>query len=589
MSLNGSVGASNPPTGQGKVDGREIANYAEDQGPQIITSDCVGSQYLVDESRRRVLEHYCLEDALILVCDYLNQLDRAECLGRASVRKLEIGFLESCTSEESKQAFELVRTGRCLFSSATLIRLVREIIEWCSEAREEDRVEGGSISPPPPDLLLRLILSINKSQVPEMGFSDDISPEQLAQALDEISKDQSRMKELESQMKLWELARLQTNAVVVWDVLLSDAFETWFKPWPKRAVYDLIGETPEAAFSNATGAQLSEVIRLGRHLWLRGQEGALKFATESLIESQFSSEAVDLLVESASLTLREYRKRLVGERKQGDVSNRRYTFAQFPILKLDKRRFLMLRSSWVADRLCGQQLYWQTFSGFGGAKDVRAKQFSWAMDQVFERNVDYLLRRLRKKAPENFVLINEVRMQEEWGKRSGPPSVCDWVVQADDVCVLLDANNHRLDFHLAQGLADESHYVEDLEKSILKKCGQFRSTAVNLRENGWGSSEVGQNTLFVPLIVVPNAGLPMTSLTDLDLAERAAPILEGAGAYFTTPGVVTWQDLQILEGLIDSHSPFGFTELLVAWRKSCTWEFPVRLQTFWGASGFRVR
>jgi hypothetical protein len=40
-----------------------------------------------------------------------------------------------------------------------------------------------------------------------------------------------------------DLARMQTHAVTVPDVVLGDTFDTWLKKWPKSAPHDLIGDT----------------------------------------------------------------------------------------------------------------------------------------------------------------------------------------------------------------------------------------------------------------------------------------------------------------------------------------------------------
>ena len=45
-----------------------------------------------------------------------------------------------------------------------------------------------------------------------------------------------------------------TTATPVPHLVLADTNETWFKAWPAAAPHDLIGDTPEEAFLNATDA-----------------------------------------------------------------------------------------------------------------------------------------------------------------------------------------------------------------------------------------------------------------------------------------------------------------------------------------------
>lgn len=53
-----------------------------------------------------------------------------------------------------------------------------------------------------------------------------------------------------------------------------------------------------------------------------------------------------------------------------------------------------------------------------------------------------------------------------------------------------------------------------------------------------------------------------------------------------TAGIITYQELQVLEGVCAHRDPQGFVQLLARWRRECTSPKPMRLQTFLDKSGF---
>jgi hypothetical protein len=281
---------------------------------------------------------------------------------------------------------------------------------------------------------------------------------------------------------------------------------------------------------------------------------------------------------SAALPVKEYRKLLARERKKGNLAHRRYTFTERPLIEVVDGEYIVLRPAWVLDRFCGSQLYWQAFFDFGGEEESpEGLQFSQAMNYVFEAAVDYLFRRATKRANGAIILISEEQMQEAWIEAGKKPSVCDWVLVCGSTCVLVDATNHWLDEKAAQGFADPEDYQGDLEDTFVNhKFEQLNSTMELLKKRGWPGCTFDENTVYVPLVVVPNAGIPATVSADIDVKLRAGNL----GPNVRSPGILVYHELQVFEGVCEHRKPMAFATILEEWRSICTASQPIRPQTY---------
>ncbi len=329
---------------------------------------------------------------------------------------------------------------------------------------------------------------------------------------------------------------------------------------------------------------LNEFINLGLWLWEHTKTGGVTLSASSM-EGSASPQAMSLMQTAASLTVKEYRKRLERERKKGFLAHRRYTFTERPLVSFGDE-YLVLRPAWALDRFCGSQLYWQTFFDFGTEKDPRGEQFSQASNYVFENSVGYLLRRATRRADPVIRLITEKQMQQAWTRGGNTPSVCDWVLVAGKYCLLVDATNHWLDEKAAQGFADAEDYRTDTEETFVnKKFLQLKSAIELLAENGWEGYTFDDQTIYVPLVIVPNGGIPPNVLSDVDFKLRSNSVLGQLGKFVTSPGILTYNELQVFEGVCEHRAPKAFVEMIGQWRQLCTRSMPVRPQTFLDLAG----
>jgi hypothetical protein len=561
---------------------------AGDLGPQCITTTSIDVEHLGEPRRKELLSACALRPTLEFVCTTFARLDDAALFSR--IGAFEKQFVRELTGNLATKVRAAVKSGSVLMPPAAITQLIREIIEWCPEVVDASPKAEDAHAPLGINDFVRLVLSINGDQerqdIPDF-FKNSRPPAaaELAEFYAAMSVDDDMVLREVRRQGLSELARMQSHATMVPDLVLGDSYDTWFKGWPKSAPHDLIGDTPEAAFLAATDVSLRECIKLGLQLWEHTKSGEVTL-TGVAVEGSIDPGALNLMRNAASLTVDEYRKRLERERRNGFLAHRRYTFTERPLLRIRDDAYIALRPAWVLDRFCGSQLYWQTFFELGTEKDRRGEQFSQAMNYVFEDSVGYLFRRVTRRARPAIVLITEEQMQQAWASGGNIPSVCDWVLVSGEYCLLVDATNHWLDEKAAQGFADEEDYQADIEETFVnKKFVQLKSTIEQLAEKGWQGRTFDDQTVYVPLVIVPNAGIPATVLSDVDFKLRSHSVLGQLGKIVTSPGILIYRELQVFEGLCEHRAPKAFVEMLAQWRAQCTNSMPVRPQTFLDIAG----
>lgn len=558
-----------------------------DLGPQCITAISIGIEHLDEQRRQELLADRALKLTLEFVCKTFAQFDDAALHSR--INTFEKQFVRGLAGDLGVKVCESVKNGNILMPPAAVTQLIREVIEWCPDAVASDSGDADARLPLDRNDFVHLLISINGDQerqdIPDFFQSWPPTAEELEKYNAAMSIDDDLVRSELQRHMLSDLARMQANATTVPDELLGDTYDTWFKGWPTVAPHDLIGDTPIDAFYAATDVPLHEFVTLGLALWELTKTGNVTVSASSM-EGSADPLAIRLMKSAASLTVKEYRKRLDRERKKGLLAHRRYTFTERPLLRFADDEYLVLRPAWALDRFCGSQLYWQTFFDFGTEKDPRGEQFSHAMNYVFERTVGYLFRRVTRRASAAITLITEKQMQQAWKRGGNFPSVCDWVLVAGRYCLLVDATNHWLDEKAAQGSADAEDYQADVEDIFVnKKFLQLKSTIELLAEKGWEGRAFDDQMIYVPMVIVPNAGIPPNVLSDVDFKLRSHEVLGKLGKFVTPPGVLTHHELQVFEGVCEHRAPKAFVEMLAQWRILCTKQMPVRPQTFLDLAG----
>jgi hypothetical protein len=558
-----------------------LKSTADEIGPQCITASSIDVEHLDEDARRALLGGYALRPTLEFVCRIFAQWDDAALSSRMGA--FEKQLMRRLTGDLAVKVNPQVKRGCVAMPPAALTQLIREVIEWCDTTEVISAVVDGELKPLGLNDFICLVLSINGDQerqgMPDRFASWPPTDAELEKYYAEMTVDDDLVLSEMKRRMVSDLARMQAHAVMVPDLVLGDTFDTWFKAWPSAAPHDLIGGTPEDAFRAATDVSLREAIKLGLRLWEQTKNGEVTFTLSGMV-TEVDAQALDVMRDAASLTVIEYRKRRARERKKGDLAHRRYTFTERPLIRFEDGEYLAIRPAWVLDRFCGSQLYWQTFFDFGTEKDLRGEQFSQAMNYVFEAGVGYLFRRVSRRAGSAITLITEEEMQQAWSGKN-TPSVCDWVLVSGRYCLLVDATNHWLDEKAAQGFADVEDYTADIEETFVnKKFLQLRSTIELLARNGWADCDFNDEMVYIPMVIVPNSGIPPAVMADVDIKLRAHSVLGQLGKIVTSPGILIYRDLQVLEGVCEHRVPKAFVDLIARWRVLCTQTMPVNPQHF---------
>lgn len=272
----------------------------------------------------------------------------------------------------------------------------------------------------------------------------------------------------------------------------------------------------------------------------------------------------------------------------------RFTVQRFPFVRLPDDTLLLLRAQMGAQRIFGDLPYFDLCAELRTKNPRASKQFEQAMNDTFESRVGEGIRRIAAQPHlRDMCVVTEAIMQKTWTHpaASGPPSICDFVIARGRYCIVIDANNRRLIAPLAEGQGNPDLLDGDIGRNLLQhKFKQLASTIELLAEHGWpdDSSRISSDTVFVPLVVTSDAGLPYSEFVDFQVSERAYPVFSGAAQYVAPPALITVMDLTILEGLAD-HMGADPVKILATWRSLASRGIPIRLQNMLDSFGLQAR
>ena len=316
----------------------------------------------------------------------------------------------------------------------------------------------------------------------------------------------------------------------------------------------------------------------------------VRFTREELIADGAPEAAVDYLFANMALPLENFRAELKANRDAGAIGHQRYTLTQYPFLAVDDNTFVMLRHTWALDRLCGAQLYFEAWFNFGRQSRALANRFKIAMSDAFEQFVGGILHRTVDKSPQLRTIVDEDEMQAAWTEKKGEkPSVCDWMLFGDKHCIVIDATNHAVKTDAAQGLATFDEYSAEIHAIFTEgKFEQLLSTIdLAQKHGGWQGEVVDADTMFLPLVVVPDNGIPGALLTQFDIVERGRKLFQHLQPRVYAPGIIQLSDVQLLEGMVDFAHKLAklgnkpdMLNLISSWRTAATKLGEASLQLF---------
>jgi hypothetical protein len=248
-------------------------------------------------------------------------------------------------------------------------------------------------------------------------------------------------------------------------------------------------------------------------------------------------------------------------------------------------------------RLCGTTLYHEAWHSLGSQSRGLGDRFKNAMNEAFEIFVGGILHRIAAKGKGIQRIVDESEMQTAWTERKDQtPSICDWMLLGEGHCVVIDATNHAVKANAAQGLATFQEYAAEIDK-IYVEC-KFRQLVSTIdlakKHGGWDGNVVSDSTNFVPLVVIPDTGVPTGIITNFDIVERGRRIFQYLKPHVYPPGLITVADVQLLEGIADfavslpqmPGTDRNIMKLLAGWRHAVVSEGDSSLQIFLHRRGF---
>jgi hypothetical protein len=560
--------ATAPGAGGGDVISKLMQFFGKQ--PQLIVCGQVGLTPLTGAQRRERLAGVNLYDALETVARVQGQWDVAYTTTQR-VDLVEGDFLDAGgTGGVCERVLNrIVVYGDHLISPRATAQLQREIIE-CANADD---------AAPPVDLdtLVHMLLSITSEQDSAPEFAGDVpTAEEVAKLQRTLpTMGSAETHEYVKPLIQNEIASSLFNQPLKLEIVLSNTDDLWFSAWAPRSKVTGLGTTPADAFSIATGVDLLAVMRLGYRIIQRSTTThQVRFTRDELLADGATEEAVDLLFATMARPLEQYRVELRGDRDKGEIGNQRYTLTRFPFLAVDDGTVVMLRHQWALDRLCGGQLYFEAWASLSSG--ALRNRFKTAMCDAFEVFAGAILHCIVDKCPHLRTIADENEMQAAWKETKGEtPSVCDWMIFGQGHCIVIDATNHAVKEDAAQGLASWDDYSADTEAIFTDlDHGKFRQllSTIDLTQKhaGWEDEKVDATTMYVPLVVVPDAGVVNGLLTQFDINIRGVKAFGHLQPQVYAPGIVPISDIQLLEGFADVGRRYGknpdMMDLIAKWR-----------------------
>ncbi|MDN2495285.1 hypothetical protein FHY52_00910 [Nocardia nova] len=535
------------------------------QQPMVVVAGMVGVTAMTEEERRSLLCEVDVQDALVRMANIHSQWDIASTT-HWNVKPLQLDLLELATADWVPAVRAEVNRGNVFTPPQVTVQLMRELME----------TDSTSPRPLSADELVHLLLAIATEQQMPPEFESDVPTDYEFAELDAKFK---AMAPEELYATAHRFLHDQTAGVLFntprkIECLKADVLDFWYSPWADRAA-NTLGDKPADIFKSATGIGFDDFLRAGVRVVEAVSSGKSTLRLDDLADDRLLR---DFITENTSLDLAHYREQLAADRERGDVKLQRYTFTRYPFLDLGDGKLLILRSQWAAERFFGEPAQFDVMAALAGRGDnTSAKRFSEGIKYQFEDIVGGVLTRIAARSQRIDALVPEADMEREWMEKKGQkPSVCDWVLRAGPIDILVEATHHPVNAALAQGLADGEAYSADADKILSdRKFKQLASVMGLVRRLGW-SGQPQPDAIFIPIVVVPNSGTPSSTLSELDNGNRAESIFTEFQGRVARPAVLRLQDLQILEGIGD-YLPVDVVQVLYAWRK---FPIPLSLQDF---------
>ncbi|MGW0048139.1 hypothetical protein [Nocardia cyriacigeorgica] len=555
----------------------------------LIAPNVLENSYDLEE-RKQIWKNCGIESSLVVLADLASLLDFAA--ETSSQHEAEIAWLRKIDSGLSWQIMDLLsKPNHGLLSQGVLVQCFKEIVQFGAEV-------GAAIDS---DNLIRIVLGINyeHSMVPRHPSLDNITEVskktlwQVAEYLEGLGQEA-----IDSERAEWMLDEIATLAFERVDsmlVLLAESHDTWRRPWPSDTGSGAAGRSPADVFKNAFGLELDDLLAAGLLILDEARSGSVVFEHDALVRLGASPAAIAFIDKNMAADVKYLKKELGKQQSSYEVHHwLRYTLQRFTFVRLSGGQLLLFKPQFFKVRMFGGLLFWDVFSKLGGPKSSSAQQFDSAMAHVFEIRIGEELKRMAASvtdiAPPH--CIHEVELREVLRTGKDTSSTCDWVVAAPSACIVVDANNRQLHQPFAERTGSVEEFRKDIGVNLVgdvpeaegknTKFQQLASTIAGLRRTGGieGKFEIDPSAVFVPLVAVPDVGLPYTEFVDYEVISRARSIPELVTENVAPPALIRASEIHLLTGLVEQCRVNPF-EILRQWREQVRDSaMPIGLQQF---------
>ncbi|MGA4791293.1 hypothetical protein [Nocardia sp. AB354] len=523
----------------------------DDGGPRIVRIDDVPALDYLDAAARRVLWGRrgvlpVLEKFSRLLADLdLSSMDNSD-------DDVALAFLSAVSEPARSEAAAQLARGNAVLHPLPLLLAIKEVIEH-ADSDEESELSC--------DELLAVLLSIaseaHEAAMPARGGGFD-------QTLGEITVNR--------------IAQALLLFPEPLEMLLTTTQGTWYRSWSDRTSKKTrrdLAAGPAEQWAEITGVALDDFLSLGwlfYNLWRH--EGFSRINASFFSDHSVAPEAVKFLIEHCSLTVSDLRSLLRQERAEGAALWTRYKLQQFPFVRLDDGTLVPIRFQFVIQRIFGDHLYLESEAILRQRDSKKADHYAESMRDIFEERVGEVLQRIcAYDASGNTVLIQEDQMRRAWRtSKSSIPKICDFALFRDHGCVLVDANMRNLPQPFAEGSGTFDSLQQEIEQRFTAtKFKQLLSTVDLFMTRSWNRlhTAVTGRTRFVPLVVVPDAGMPSELATENAIFVKGVKLVQKYNDNLNfyrvhAPAILCWRDLLILDGLAEKG--VDIFALLKRWR-----------------------
>lgn len=516
-------------------------------GPTLVVDTEVLATHLTLDDRAEILRRYNPSLSLATLSKLIGKIDLSHL--RSDPPTVEHEWLRGIPGELGRTLLRLFERGKHTLEMVSAVQCLKEMVEHC------DPISTKAITRTD---LATCLLGINK----DIDGATTTSPTSWADLQDELT--------------LQSIAQQSFHRVDMLQTLGAAADALWRRPWPEDTSKGLTADLPTSAgalFSEVTGVEQEDLFYLCLAVWQYcSTHQKAVFNEADLIELGVPQPAIDFMFHESCLSLDELRTQLIEERGGSSFTPWvRYTLQRYPVVALATNKFVVLRPQYFFVRFMGRPPYFDLLQRIPRAEKVRAKHFEGAFRHQFETIIRETLERIaRRTRTGRRALITNTEMENAWNPNTGNEvSTCDFAYVEGAVCVLVDANYRAVMQAYAEGRGTSADFRDELKNRYRTKFEQLVDTVRHFYRTGWTKNgcRIDRDTLFVPLVLVPDDGLPNDELIELTLREVAVPLVADFEGKVLPPTVLRHTELMIAEGLVE-HRAMSAANVIRNWRAS---------------------